>query len=75
MHEQIGFRTWGLIYFALTVFVIWPALPRQRSNRNLAAVRFSFLASCAANGLWIFAWHYDLLIVSLVFMLTLLGSR
>ena len=68
------FSIWGLIYISLTIFVVWQALPQQRSNKSLAAIRFPFLASCAANGAWIFAWHYDLLVLSLILMLTLLCS-
>jgi hypothetical protein len=68
------FSIWGLIYISLTVFIVWQALPQQRSNKYLAAIRIPFLASCAANGAWIFAWHYDLLALSLILMLTLLCS-
>lgn len=68
------FSIWGLIYTSLTVFIVWQALPQQRSNRDLTAIRIPFLVSCAANGAWIFAWHYDLLVLSLILMVTLLGS-
>ena len=68
------FSIWGLIYISLTIFIVWQALPQQRSNKYLAAIRIPFLASCAANGAWIFAWHYDLLALSLILMLTLLCS-
>lgn len=68
------FSIWGLIYIGLTIFVVWQALPQQRNNKNLAAIRIPFLVSCAANGAWIFAWHYDLLALSLILMITLLCS-
>lgn len=68
------FSIWGLIYLGLAIFVVWQALPRQQTNTAIAAIRVPFFASCAANGMWIFAWHYDLLLLSLVLMFALLGS-
>lgn len=66
------FSIWGLIYLTLTIFIVWQALPQQRNNATLTAIRTPFLASCAANGAWILAWHYDQLILSLLLMITLL---
>jgi benzodiazapine receptor len=68
------FSIWGLIYLGLTTFLIWQALPAQRSNERLADIRIPFLASCACNAIWIFMWHYDLLFMSLVLMLGILAS-
>lgn len=66
------FSIWGLIYLTLTLFIVWQALPQQRNNTTLTDIQVPFLASCAANSAWIFAWHYDLLVLSLALMLTLL---
>jgi hypothetical protein len=68
------FSIWGLIYTGLAAFVIWQALPAQRNNERMAAVNKPFMLNCAANAVWIFMWHYDLLVLSLVFMLVILGS-
>jgi len=68
------FSIWGLIYLGLAAFVVWQALPAQRSNQSLADIRLPFLASCACNAIWIFMWHYDLLFMSLVLMLGILVS-
>lgn len=68
------FSIWGIIYLGLAIFVVWQALPKQRANQNLAAISIPFIVSCACNALWIFAWHYDLLVLSLVFMLGILVS-
>ena len=68
------FSIWGLIYLGLAIFIIWQALPTQRENQNLAAIRIPFITSCACNAIWIFVWHYDLLVLSLVFMLGILIS-
>jgi hypothetical protein len=68
------FSIWGLIYAALLVFVIYQALPAQRSNSVLAAIGPWFLLGCAANAGWIFAWHYTAIALSMLLMLVLLGS-
>ena len=68
------FGIWGLIYLGLTIFVIWQALPEQRANQRLSAVHVPFLVSCAANASWIIAWHFELILLSVILMLVILGS-
>jgi hypothetical protein len=68
------FGIWGVIYLALGVFTIWQALPGQRSNAVIARISGPFIANCAANIAWLFAWHYELLWLSLLFMLVILGT-
>lgn len=68
------FSIWGLIYLTLSIFIVWQALPQQRRNPTLTAIRTPFLVSCAANGAWILAWHYDQMVLSLLLMITLLCS-
>jgi len=68
------FSIWGLIYLSLLAYVIYQALPAQRENATLAKIGPYFLLNCAANAAWIFAWHYELLLLSLLLMLVILGS-
>lgn len=68
------FSIWGLIYLALTAFVIYQALPAQRGNEKLARISISFKISCAANVLWLLTWHLEWLVPSLMLMLVLLWS-
>ena len=68
----ITFSIWGVIYLALLTFVIWQALPAQRSSEKLARVSPWFKVNCLANASWLVAWHYDLLIVSMLIMLVML---
>ena len=68
------FSIWGLIYLSLAAFVIYQALPRQRNNKPLGSIGIWFKVNCVANCLWIFAWHYDLLFVSLLLMGSILFS-
>ena len=68
------FAIWGLIYLALTAFIVYQALPAQRSNERIAAISRYFKLSCLANASWIFVWHFDLLGFSMLLMLVILGS-
>ena len=72
--DGFTFSIWGLIYLSLAVFVVYQALPAQRDNAAIAGIGIWFKLNCLANALWIFAWHYDLLIVSLLLMLGILGT-
>jgi hypothetical protein len=66
------FSIWGLIYLSLAVFVVYQALPAQRESQEILRVGLWFKLSCLANTLWIFAWHYDFLFISLVLMIGIL---
>lgn len=68
------FSIWGVIYLALAVFVVYQALPVQRDNRDIARISKLFQINCAANAVWIFAWHYDLLALSVLIMLVILTT-
>lgn len=68
------FSIWGLIYLALSAFGVYQALPAQRNNDSLRKISGWFVLSCAANSIWIFFWHYNLFLLSLVAMLVLLGA-
>ena len=68
------FSIWGVIYLALGVFVIFQARSTNRSNEGLGRVDLLFLLSCAANIAWLFLWHYERFSLTLLAMLTLLGT-
>ena len=68
------FSIWGVIYLTLLIFVVWQALPAQRNNAKIAATSTYFKINCLANALWIVVWHYDLLVLSLVVMITILAT-
>lgn len=73
----LTFAIWGLIYVLLGIFVIYPLVPRvRRDPQKVDFVRRIgplFFISCLINIGWIFAWHYQILPLSLVLMLILLG--
>jgi hypothetical protein len=68
----ITFSIWGVIYILLMVFcVIQFTTPHQAAIRSIGWL-FGF--SCIFNALWIVAWHYERLPLSLIVMAGLLIS-
>lgn len=68
------FAIWGVIYLGLLVFVIWQALPAQRSSDKVARLSTWFQINCLMNAVWIVVWHYDLLALSLLVMFVILAT-
>jgi hypothetical protein len=67
-----AFSIWGLIYLGLIAFAVYQALPTQRENARLRRVGYLFALSCVANITWLFLWHYEVFVLTLVAMLALL---
>jgi len=73
----LTFAIWGLIYVLLAIFVVYQLIPSVR--RDAQKVYFVqrigplFFISSIANIGWIYAWHYEMVPLSLVLMLILLG--
>jgi len=73
----ITFSIWGLIYFLLlghTLYQIglWQKSTDPKREEILAVVGRYFLATSIANITWIFAWHYGVIWLSVLIMLSLL---
>ena len=68
------FSIWGIIYFLLGVFVIYQALPRERSSIYHEKIGWLFVLSSLINIAWIFVWQYESLILSVVLIFALLFS-
>ena len=68
------FSIWGVIYLGLLLFIIYQALPSQRTNESLSRISLLFKVNCVANAAWILAWHYDFLILSVLIMAGILGT-
>ena len=73
----ITFSIWLLIYlllFGYTVYQLNCFKDLSHSNKRFfRRIGILFSASSIANALWIFAWHYDFIGLSLVLMVTILG--
>ena len=71
------FAIWGLIYTLLIVFVVYQYTSRRTVKEEedpVGLVGPWFFISCVANSLWIFAWHWQLQIPSIIIMLVLLAT-
>jgi hypothetical protein len=77
---EFTFAIWGIIYLLLLVFDVYqakglfkPAHPK-RPPSYYHRIGYLFFISCLANAAWIFAWHYEVLWLSMVLMIVLLIS-
>lgn len=68
------FSVWGLIYIGLIAFAVFQALPAQRDNLWLRQVGYWFALSCVANIVWLFLWHYEIFVLTIIVMVLLLIS-
>jgi hypothetical protein len=77
---DITFSIWGVIYLALlgfTIYQLWLAFwgdRPQELTQLMTRMRLWWMLSCIANACWLFAWHYEMLPLSLLLMLLLLTS-
>lgn len=74
----ITFAIWGVIYFALGLFVIYQLGFFSKGKKDyldlVAHIGWSFFIASLANSAWIFAWHYEKILISVLIMLILLIS-
>jgi hypothetical protein len=69
----ITFSIWGIIYIFLFLFVISLIKQRNVSNFPFIFVALLYISSNLLNGIWILAWHYQIIFLSLIIMLVLLS--
>ena len=74
----LTFSIWGLIYLLLAAYTLYQLGLLQDDKGaaraellNRTGLYFGF--SSLANAAWIFAWHYNFIALSLVFMVTILA--
>lgn len=65
-----AFSIWGLIYTLLAIYVIYQFW--QGKNELVGRVNKIFIINALLNASWIFAWHYDLIWLSVIIMIGLL---
>jgi benzodiazapine receptor len=66
------FSIWGLIYIGLIAYAVFQALPAQRENPRLRRTGYLAAAAGLANCAWLFLWHYQQFVWTLVAMVSLL---
>lgn len=71
----VTFSIWGLIYLLLAIYVGYQFLQKRSEKQELIKnINIFFVISSLANSAWIFAWHYRIIGLSVVFMLVILFS-
>jgi len=68
------FSIWGVIYMLSLIFAVYQALPRQREKPFLGKIGYLFVLSSISNVSWLFLWHYEQIVLSLVPMFVLLAT-
>jgi len=69
----LTFAIWGLIYLLLGGYVVYQFVRKDKKTEDLISkINPLFIATSLANILWIFAWHYDYIGLSVLLMLALL---
>lgn len=68
------FSIWGVIYLAVIAYSIYQALPGQKENPSLRKIGWWYIGGSLANACWIFLWHYQLFLFTLIMMTGLLVS-
>ena len=66
------FSIWGLIYLLLAIWLYLQLKHRNTSEKVPGNVGYLFIISCILNISWLFAWHYEMFILSLLIMVLLL---
>lgn len=68
----LTFSIWGVIYLMIALFCIIQF--RAANQAAVEKIGWLFALSCLFNALWIIAWHYQRIPVSLMIMILLLVS-
>lgn len=71
---NLTFSIWGLIYLGLTAFVVYQALPSQRSNPYVKRISWLFVVSNILNTVWLLLFQNLLFWASVVVMFAILGT-
>lgn len=65
-----AFSIWGLIYTLLGIYVVYQLW--RVKDAIVAQVNCIFIVNALLNASWLFAWHYDLILLSVLIMFGLL---
>ncbi|MFA9463916.1 MAG: hypothetical protein ACERKN_06450 [Velocimicrobium sp.] len=70
------FAIWGIIYLLLIIYTLYQLIRYNRESdikkQIFDRVGILFSISSIANTIWIFAWHYDVIWLSLLLMMVIL---
>lgn len=72
----LTFAIWGVIYVLLIIFMIYQlnAVFKKEKVEYIEKISFFFILASLANIVWIFLWHYEQVVLSLLPMILLFFS-
>lgn len=74
----LTFSIWGIIYILLAIFIVYQLVYSFRKDTGgrsfIEKIGIFFFVTSLANLGWVFAWHYEVVVLSIVLMLVLLAS-
>jgi len=72
----VTFAIWGVIYVLLIVFMIYQinAVFKKEKAEYIEKISFYFILASIGNIIWIFLWHYEQVVISLLPMVLLFFS-
>jgi hypothetical protein len=73
------FSIWGLIYFLLGYYQVEQLynmnnIKNNKSSRKSFVINIAFIITSILNGAWIVAWHYRLILLSLLIIVGMLAG-
>ncbi len=70
----LTFSIWGVIYLFLGIYTVYQLFSKKINSKLFNQVNTLFITSSFVNSAWIFAWHYEIIWLTVLLMLVLLGS-
>ena len=74
----LTFSIWGVIYILIIIFALYLARDffkkEKQTKQFLEKISYLFIIAGIANILWIFLWHYEQVLISLLAMILLFAS-
>ncbi len=74
----LTFSIWGIIYVLIIIFALYLARDFFKTEKTtkpfIEKISFFFILAGLANILWIFLWHYEQVLLSLLAMILLFAS-
>lgn len=67
----LTFAIWGLIYLLLLGYTIYQFIAKNKEDL-IKKINIYFIISSLSNAAWIFAWHYDQIILTILLMAVIL---
>ena len=70
---NLTFSIWAVIYSLIIGVMIWQFVNvNEAKNKEISQFSTYFIANCLLNAAWLFAWHYEIFVLTIILMLGIL---